>query len=314
VVNNLLSPFEAGITYHPILDSLLLSVDFPSGQPNNFVIIGTNSFGVLTMTNWSSVAGVPNEVEMVTAQATTNGFIQGETYFGDGSVIDKLSPDGSQWTTDWCSLTNETVTDDTGLTGICFDNSGLYSGNLVATTAGGNIWLIQSDANGNANPVFLTNILGSQALGGVITLTNDVAKWGPWAGKILTGDIYNLYAIDTNGIVTPYYTVINYEFGDGVFPESLCLIPANEDLYFIDASNNKLVKISRAALAPYVGDLAIVSTTFGADSIYARVIIYAWDPVNSVFETKVIQPKYGNNYYFGVLEDATFAPINLPSQ
>jgi hypothetical protein len=303
-------PYEAGISYQSIQNALMLSVNNPSGDPNNFILIGTNSSGALTMANWSGVADVPGEVEIATAQTTANGFTQGDTYFGDDAgLIDKLSADGSEWSAGWCSLTNETQTETSGLSGICLDKSGSFGGGLVVATGSGNIWLIQSDTNGNAKPTLLTNISGSQALGGIITLTNDVAKWGPWAGKILTGDTFerNIYAIDTNGIVTTYNT-INPTFGNGISPESFCLIPTNQDLYFIDALNNNLLKISRTALAPYVGDLVIISSnTFDSYVIYGQVFIIAWDPVNSVFKVKVIPAT-------GILEDATFAPINLPSQ
>ena len=311
VTNNLGSPWAVGIDYQPVQNALVVSVNDPSGQPKNFILIGTNGSGAVTITNWSSVAGAPNEVEIATVKTTANGFIQGDMYFGNGAVIDKLSADGAQWTTDWCSLTNATKTDSSGINGLRVDDNGVCGGDLMATTMT-NVWLIQSDANGNAHPLLLASIATAESLGNVITLTNDVAKWGPWAGKILTGDLYKelLYAIDTNGIVTTYNTT-NIVPG-GIAIEDFALIPANQDLYFIDAVDGKLMKISRTALAPYVGDLVITQTAtqYIIDVGYvppAELFIVAWDSAESIFKAHVIPAT-------GILEDETFAPINLPSQ
>jgi len=309
VVTNLPSPWVSGIDYKPDQNALILSANDPSGLPNNFILLGTNSSGALTITNWSNVAGAPNEVEVATVKRTANGFVQGDTYFGNGAVIDKLSADGSQWTMNWCSLTNATETDSSGINGLRVDDSGAFGGDLIVTTMNG-VWLIQSDANGNAHPMLLTNILAAQTLGNVITLTNDVAKWGPWAGKILTGDLYEevLYAIDTNRVVTVY----NTDFAGGIAIEDFALIPANQDLYFVDALDSKLMKISRTVLAPYVGDLVINQTinwNGGADGYgpAAELVIVAWDSVDSIFKAHIIPAS-------GILEDETFAPLNLPSQ
>ncbi len=311
VVTNLESAYAAGIAYQPVQNALIVSVNNLSGEPNNFVLIGTNGSGALTMTNWSDVAGAPNEVEIATVKKTTNGFILGETYFGDGAVIDKLSPDGSQWNMGWCSLTNATETDTSGINGIYSDDSGTFGGGLIAVTGQGGVWLIQSDTNGNAHPTLLTNTPTTQ-LSGVITLTNDVSKWGPWAGKIITGDSDGLflYAIDTNGILTTYDT--STMVSGGIAIEAFALIRTNEDLYFVDAGQNEVLKISGAAFGKYTDDLLITQTATHSDpegfGPPADLFIIAWDSVNSVFKVRKIPAGPG------ILEDATFAPINLPSQ
>lgn len=318
VVTNLpTGPYAAGIDYHPTQNALVLSVNDPNGQPNNFMLVGTNENGDLTlMTNWSNVAGAPDEVELTTVKTTTNGFVQGEMYFGNGKYVDKLSADGSQWVSNWCTL-GGTIAErnNSDISGICVDDTGRFDHNLIVSSVVGSIWVVQCVTNGIASSTFLTNVYGFNwaspvGVGGIITLTNDVAKWGPWAGKILLGDPTRklIYTVETNGAVVAY----NTEFAGGIAAEDLAIIPPDQDLYFIDTWFNNLLKISRSDLAPYVGDLIITQTATGGDpydgfSPPPELFIVAWNPTNSTFMTHIIPSE-------GILEDETFAPLNLPSQ
>lgn len=142
-------------------------------------------------------------------------------------------------------------------------------------------------------------------LEGIISLPKNTNQWGPWAGKILTGDEGNgiLYAIDTNGTVSPYDL--------GIEPDHFVLIPANQDLYACEYANVRVIKLSRTFLTNYVGDLLI--TQEGGSSSYnpSGLFIVNWSGTNFV-----TQAVYGDAVTngFGQLEDATFAPLNLPSQ
>lgn len=309
VVTNLQASYLAGIAYHPVQNALIVSANNPSGQPNNFVLIGTNSSGGATIANWSDVAGVPNEVESTVVRISTNGFIKGDTYFGNDTVIDKLSADGSEWVTNWCPLISDVETNDGRIVGICIDETGAFSNNLIAVTASGGVWSIQTNANGSGRSVWLTNT-PSTGLSGVITLTNDVSKWGPWAGKIITGDAGQgcFYAIATNNIVTSYNT--SQMGSGGIAIEAFALVRPNEDLYFVDASSSQILKVSRNALASYAGDLLVTQTATTVEAGYysppAKLFIIAWDQVDAKFKVKAIPVS-------GILENATFAPLNLPS-
>src|ERR1051326_1566361 len=94
-----------------------------------------------------------------------------------------------------------------------------------------------------------------------VSLTNDVPRWGPWAGRIRTGaeteysGATNLSAIDTNGVVA--------RFDLGISAESFNLIQTNQDLYLLDESEDgdqipgQVLKLSHTLLKDYVGDLLI---------------------------------------------------------
>jgi hypothetical protein len=309
LVTNLPESYQDGIDYDPVLNTLLLSANDPTGDPNNYMVIGTNSDGSIFITNWSNVFGVPNEVETAVVKTSTNNFVKGDVYFADddqfNGTIDKLSCDGTNWIQDWCDLTNAGL-----VTGICIDQTGVFNHDLIAVSDYNTAYRIHCDTNGNPVVTELSNIPAynpySSQFAGVTTLPND-PKWGPWAGKIITGDsdLSYLYGIDTNGVVTTNEQV-------GIYGECCGVIPTNEDLYMIDTGESQLLKISRTALAPYVGDLVINQSLIPTgDGPYPAPAVYIleWDTNNCVFK---IHPTHSNSG--GIYEDFTFAPLNLPSQ
>ncbi len=81
VATNLSHP--VGIDYHSPSNSLLVSYNYDSGQPNNFARIDTNGF----VTNWSAISGLPEEIKIATAKATVNGFTNGEMFFAQARKV-----------------------------------------------------------------------------------------------------------------------------------------------------------------------------------------------------------------------------------
>jgi hypothetical protein len=331
VTNGLDAP--TGIDYNPVANALIVSINGGyGGYPNNFIRLGTNSAGALTLTNWSGVSGVGNEVKLATVKTTTNNFVKGDMYFGSDTMVGKLSADGTVSNKTWCVLTNATYTNDVGLRGgLYIDQSGSFGGDLIAVTgddepdAPGSlmgVWRIHVDTNGSPHPALLASI-PTEHLEGVITLPNDANRFGPWAGKILTGDEDEdvLYTIDTNGTVTPYdATTI---FPTGIGSEDFDLIPTNQDLYVCapasdDPNGNQgiIYKLPHAMFNPYVGDLLI---TQSGDSYFRydgfanpppELFIVHWDATNAVFNARGIPLSVSGMEF----EHVTFAPINLPSQ
>src|SRR5207249_659412 len=94
-------------------------------------------------------------------------------------------------------------------------------------------------------------------LEGVITVPNDAAKYGPWAGKILVAaeqqrlDNGNtsfglVYTIDTGGTVTAYDLGISEL-------EDLDLVPSRQTLYclnFIKNGDSTVSRFRRAIFRP----------------------------------------------------------------
>jgi hypothetical protein len=169
------------------------------------------------------------------------------------------------------------------------------------------VWRIDS----GAHPVLLAQI-GTPHLEGVITLTNDVARWGPWAGKIITGDeqaapVPLIFTVDTNGAVGRYDTT--QLFPAGIHPEDFDVILPNQDLYACDPDAGQILKLSSTLLTNYVGDLVV--TDAGEVVVPAKLFIVHWDGARAQFVTRSI-PYFRSNGSFGHFEHVTFAPLNLP--
>lgn len=296
-----------GIGFNPVQNAIIATANVLSnGDPFNFFSVSTNdSDDLVVNTNYSTIAGLPGEVELTIAQTTTNGWNAGDMYFADASYyssVDKLSADGT-WSQFWCPLTNAAVVD-----GICFDETGVFSNNIVCVTADDKVYTITS----NGIPNLIATITNAQTLNGAIVIPNNVTNWGPWAGKILTGDpdLQNLFTIDTNGTVTTYQTT-NYV--NGISVEEFALVPPSQNMYFLDAAYGNLDEIASTNLTPYVGWLAIssgsTSSSYPEGNNYyplADIFLVKWDATNSVFDVRGIPGLYSSSY-----EDLTFAPINL---
>lgn len=310
VVTNLSGGGPNAIDYSPTQNALIVTVS--SGEPDfnndDFVQLGTNAAGALTMTNFSSVAGLPDEVEVAIVKQSANGFTNGDVFFGSGVNVGWLSGDGTQSNLDWATLTNNVLANAMHIRGgLYVDQTGVFSNELIVVPGDGSstptereVWL----ANSNGIPNLLAQI-DTPNLEGVISLTNDTNRWGPWAGKILTGDEFQgiLYTVATNGNVNSYDL--------GIAPDDFILIPANQDLYVCDYGKDRIIKLSRTFLTNYVGDLLITQESGNNGNYGNELFIVNWGGTN--FVTRAITGSVVTNG-IGEFEDAAFAPLNLPSQ
>ncbi|TAL06412.1 MAG: hypothetical protein EPO07_01865 [Verrucomicrobia bacterium] len=141
-------------------------------------------------------------------------------------------------------------------------------------------------------------------------MTNDVQKWGPWAGGLITGaesehdellhPSPRIYAVSPSGGVS--FVKL------GIAPEDFDLIKSNQDLYISAYNDGMILKLSRNWLTNYIGDMLV--TQEGLSPFAPAVFIAKWNPTNSAFETRRISaPAFANSGF----EHATFAPINLPN-
>jgi hypothetical protein len=149
-------------------------------------------------------------------------------------------------------------------------------------------------------------------LEGVITLPNDTNKFGPWAGKIVTGDEDEqaIYTINTNGAVTTYATTNIYPNG-GINTEDFDVIPPNQNFYGCDPEANQIVELSAIYFTNYVGDLLI--TDAGEVSTPAKLFIVHWDNATTNFVAIRI-PYIRADGSGGDFEHGTFAPIDFPTK
>ena len=311
-------PGPVCLDYHAPSDSLIASFNYDNGgYPNNFAQIYTDttlSNGILVtnvvVTNWTDIATISGEVELATAKQTLAGFTNGDMFFGNTGAdlmthVGWVAPNGTNWDLNWTVLTNETFPLQGGL---YIDRTGTFSNDLIAVSGapgqigGGNVWQISS----NRQPRLLTSFTNG-GIEGVITLTNDPAKWGPWAGKIITGDEVNgiIYTVDTNGAAYPYSLGIDQ-------PEDYEIIPANQDLYVCDESyqGGAIMKLPAAYFTNYVGQL-LITREGGSQATPGKLFIVGWDSAITNFvltSITYIRPD-GTG---GLLEHAAFAPIDIP--
>jgi hypothetical protein len=296
-------PYPASIDYHDPAKALVIGVNWKDGLPYDFALLHTNS----TVTQWSGVASVPGEIKFGTVKTTASGWTNGDLYFQNFSpgVVAWLSADGTRSNLNWLTLTNETDL----LQPAYVDQTGIWGGNLLAVGDGSgglptrNIWRI----NSLTNAALITNIL-SDHLEGILTLPND-ARYVPWSGKLLTGDEVSglTYAIDTNGIATPFDLDIK--------PDDFRVIPANQSLYLLnyvdsDPTNSRVLKISTNLFTKYIGDILIEQAGESVSPPDSRLLIAHWDSSLNSFVTRSITLSV---YYDGHLEHVVFAPIEIPN-
>jgi hypothetical protein len=131
-------------------------------------------------------------------------------------------------------------------------------------------------------------------LEGVVTIPNNTAQYGQWAGKILTcGELTRLiYAVDANGTVT------SYNFGMGK-PEDARLVAAGQNLYCLDFGDNLVLKVPSGDFSGFAGDVLLV------DEDVATLFLVHW--TGGQFAVRQIQTGAAG------LEHVQFAPINIPA-
>ena len=198
-------PLPVGITHHPLFNKLVVSVNEPTGLPNNLEIINDDG----SHNKYTNTSGLTDELKLASVRDTLGGFEVGEIFTGNGKPgeIIRISPDGSSVQDPWVVLPGET-----GIFrgGLHVDETGVYDGDLIAVTTVGNVWRINSDGE----PTFLARAqspiggpVGPIHLEGVTTVPDIPEKYGPWAGKIVAGaeDLNGFFYIDTEGNISIHF-------------------------------------------------------------------------------------------------------------
>jgi hypothetical protein len=286
-----------GLDYHPPTQSLLVSEN--ASYDHNFVRVD----GSGAVTPWADVTGLVEQVTIGTVKTTANGFVVGDMYFDSAEEgypgLGWLAADGSRSLRDWAILPAPA----TAIGGIYVDQSGGFGGDLIATATDGRVWRV--NAAGQAGQVA---DLGS-SLGGVITLPNDVAQWGPWAGKILTGqDTWlslenpEIYAIAPNAEVATNHL--------GIQIEALSLIPPGQAFYCVDPLDNLIWKVPAEVFAGHAGQLLITGTGLLDGTQQPELFIAHWDTGTASFVVEEISMPLFSPWQS--LEQGAFAPIDIP--
>ena len=292
-----------GVAYNPTNSSLIVTSNYPSGNPNSFSRI--DQYG--NTTPWSSASGLSGELYLDIPRAVnaSSGWTPGETFTGNGvpGQIMRISANGATVTNTWTTLPGETGVPAGQMR---FDNTGLFNNNLLVTTTSGNVWEVK--ANGAA--IHLATLPGPGDYEGLAVVPVDNARYGPLSGKLVIGDESGttLWTVDTLG---------NLSTLAGIAPaqvEGLHIIPANEDFVGVDYAGGSLLYADQSNFAPYVGDLMVVSEIIGAN------------PGNPSGLSRLLWNGSGSSGYFSIApipltfdsvvpqlwEGSTFAPVVVP--
>ena len=271
-----------GIDHHSPSGKLVLSVNFPTGLPNNFELVGPDG----SRTQFSDIQGLTDEVKIAIVRSgpCQGGFAVGELFTGTGvpGVIARIKSDGSAVQNPWVTLPGETGL----LRGSLFqDRYCVFGGDLLVVTTAGNVWRVSS-----AGATTLLASVGTH-LEGLTTVPNDPAKYGPWAGRALAGaeDQGRIYAIGPDGSVSFYELGIN--------PEDIDIIVAGENFYGVDFGNRTIWGAPSQVFADKVGDF-LIAQEFPGLLWHVR-----WN--GSSFDAVFVAQ-------FGQWEHITFSPAGVP--
>lgn len=291
------TPFNSpiGIDYFEPTNQVILSVNYPSGNPSNFELVAADG----SRTAFSTISGLTEELKLATVRSAARGglaggaFAAGTTFTGNGNdgEIVKVDPDGTE------SVFVSLPGSGNGLLrgSLYVDRTGVWNGDLIAVTTSGEVWRVDSAGV----PTALASV--GTHLEGVITVPNDAARYGALAGKIIIGAENTggfMYVVDTSGTVTRYNVGVNIEDID--------LIPANENFFGVNFGTGRLLGAPASEFADVVGDILLTQEFGGVSGLF----VLRWDPIGNAPVAEAITLD-ANSFRPGQWEHVTFAPAGI---
>ena len=242
------TPFNTpiGIDHHTPTNKVVMSVNYGTGgNPYNFEIV--NSDG--SRAQFSNVTGLTDEIKIATAKDNLGGFAPGELFTGngvDGQIV-RISADGTTVQNPWVNLPGA----DNGLMrgSLYVDRTGVWGGDLIVCTTVGQVWRVNSAGIPTLVVDLRDHQFGPVHLEGLVTVPNDVSKYGPFAGKAIAG----AEAIAKVVVIGPEPSLTLWDIG--VSPEDIDLIPANQNFFGVDFGSGQLMGAPASAFAGMEGDI-----------------------------------------------------------
>ena len=276
-----------GIDYHQPTNSVVMSVNYSGGQPHNFERVQLDG----THVQFSNISGFTNEVKIATARSGNGGgWAPGTLFTGngvDGQIV-RIVPDGSS-----SSIIDLPGAGNGLMRGSLYvDRTGVYGGDLIAVTTSGEVWRVTSAGVGT----MLADV--NTHLEGMITVPNDVAKYGPLAGKIIAGaeGEGRLYIFDNTGFIDNPLIGVNIEDID--------LIVANENFFGVNFGTNRLLGAPASEFAGIVGGILLTQETHSGSGLYNLT----WNGVSLVASQLSLD---AGSAPVGQWEHVTFAPAGI---
>jgi len=235
-----------GIDYDEPTNSVVMSVNYPTGAPLNFERVEADG----THQPFSAFSGLTEEVKIATVRSgNVGGFTTGDLFVGngiDGQIV-RITDNGATIINPWVDLPG----DNNGLLRGSFyvDRTGLYGGDLIAVTTGGEVWRITSAGA----PTLLADL--DVHLEGVMIVPDVPVRFGPLAGKIIAGaeEQVNLHAFDATGLVGTYSL--------GVAVEDIERVNPRENFFGVNFGSNRLLGAPADELQSMVGDILLTQET-----------------------------------------------------
>ena len=241
-------PAIIGVDYHEPTNSLIVSVNYSSGEPHNFELVHFDG----THMPFGMISGIGGEVMTATARTgSAPGFEVGELFVGNNAPgqIARIAADGSSLMNPWITLPGATDR----VSGVVMDLTGAFDGDLIAITGhDGRVWRVKPD--GTATMLAELGVW----IEGVATVPNAPARFGPLAGKILVGaenagGSYGvhakMFAVGADGSVEAYEP--------GVAIEDIKWIPGDQNFFGAHFGTSTLLGIEAADLRPMAGDILL---------------------------------------------------------
>ncbi len=243
-----------GIDFHEPTDSVVLSVNYSTGNPLALERVSPDG----THVPFSALSGVTDEVKIATVRSGgMGGFAAGELFVGngvDGEIV-RVSADGASIDNPWVSLPG----DSNGLMrgSLYVDRTDDFGGDLIVVTTLGQVWRV----NSAAVPSLVAD-LGGVHLEGLITVPNAPERFGPLAGCAIAGAEEQglLYAFAPDGSVTSYDVGVNIEDIDLVVPY--------ENFFGVNYGTSRLVGAIGSEFLPIAGDILLTQETHGSVGLY----------------------------------------------
>ena len=292
------TPFNnpIGIDYFEPDNTLVMSVNYSSGQPYNFEKVNQDG----TRTQFSTISGLTNEVKIATAK--------GGSKFGSGTLFTGTGVNGQIIRINSDGTTHSTINlagGDGLMRGSMFvDNTGVYNGDLIAVTTGGQVWRVNDSGVGT----MLADV--NVHLEGLLVLPNDPGKWGRLAGHIIAGaeGQGNLHIISPTGVASVQTSI-------GVNVEDIDLIQAGANFFGVNFGTSRLLGAEASQWDSVVGDVLLTQEFGGTSGLFTM----SFDSILDQLVTEAITVAAGS-FAPGQWEHVTFAnagvveipPTNVP--
>lgn len=245
-----------GIDYHQPSNTVVMSVNYPTGTPAGFEKIAQDG----THQQFSTLSGLTEEVKIATARpGNPGGFTPGDLFVGNGidGQIARITQDGASVINPWVDLPG----DNNGLMrgSLYVDRTGVFGGDLMVVTSVGEVWRITAAAV----PTLLTTVAATH-LEGALVVPDKPARFGPIAGKLIAGaeEANLLYAFATDG------TYVTYNVGVAV--EDIDIVSAKENFFGVNFGTGQLLGAGAEQWETMMGDVLLTQeiVTAGTSGLF----------------------------------------------